>query len=709
MLRLRLLAALLPSLLLATNPAWAQRITRRVDPGITDRVIVKWRDSGVAAVLIPTVEERTARLGGSTGLALTAVRNLHDRLDVMRLPAPMLGGALQAVIAQLRADPSVEYAEPDARRFVEALPNDPHFYAGSDSRGQWEGQWYLLPSSSTTPAAIGATTAWDTTMGSASTVVAVIDTGVRFDHPDLGSAATGGKLLAGYDFVSCDNVDITPCGSSSTYLTSNDGGGWDPDPSDPGDWISSADLTNPIFKGCGQGDNKDQPYPSSWHGTRVAGIIGALTNNGRGVAGVAPNVLILPVRAVGKCTGYISDIVAAMRWAAGLAVSGAPANPNPAKIMNLSLGSNQPCSTTEQSAVNDVLAAGTLIVVSAGNDGGPVNSPANCTGVLSVAGLRHTGTKVGYSSVSSATTAIAIAAPAGNCVNVAVTSPCVYSIETTTNDGSTAPDTTTPESYTYAAYVAGDYTTSGGTTTCDPTKVNCEDVASVGTSFSAPLVAGTAALMLGANSALTASQIIARLKSSAAPFPTSSSTSSTACAVAPVTTDSSGSYTDTSQMNECVCTTATCGAGMLNAAAAVQAATGASVIISLSTTTASLGQKVTLSGTNSTAAAGHNIVAWQWSAGSGVSVANANQPVAYIVFPNFRPVTVVLTITDDQGVSLSTSATIEPASGSNSSSSGSSTGGGGPMGGFELVLLAGMVLLRLARHKMQGRTHPFSG
>jgi serine protease len=707
MLRLRLLAALLPALVLATNPAWAQRIVRHPDPDVTDRVIVKWRDSGVAAVQIPTVEERSARLSNSTGLALTAVRNLHDRLDVMRLPGPMRGSTLQAVIAQLRADPSVEYAEPDARRFVEALPNDPHFYAGSDSRGQWEGQWYLLPSSGTTPAAIGATTAWDTTMGSASTVIAVVDTGVRFDHPDLGSAATGGKLLAGYDFVSCDNADTTSCSASSTYLTANDGGGWDPDPSDPGDWISSSDLTNALFKGCGQGDNKDQPYASSWHGTRVAGIIGALTNNSLGVAGVAPNALILPVRAVGKCTGYVSDIVAAMRWAAGLSVSGAPANPNPAKIINLSLGSNQPCSTTEQSAVNDVMATGALVVASAGNDGGPVNAPANCTGVLSVAGLRHTGTKVGYSSVSSVTTAIGIAAPAGNCVNVAVTDPCLYSIETTTNDGSTSPDTTTPGSYTYAAYVAGDYTSSGGTTTCDPSKVNCEDVASVGTSFSAPLVAGTAALMLGANSALTASQIIARLQSSAVPFPTSSSTSSTACVLAPVTTDSSGSYTDVSQKNECVCTTATCGVGMLNAAAAVQAALGADAIITLSASSATLGQKVTLSGTNSTAAVGHTIVAWQWSAAPDVSVANANQPVAYIIFPNFRPVTVTLTITDDQGTSLSATATIKPGSGS-STSSGTSTGGGGPMGGAELALLAGLLLLRLTR-RGAASDHPFSG
>jgi serine protease len=194
-----------------------------------------------------------------------------------------------------------------------------------------------------------------------------------------------------------------------------------------------------------------------------------------------------------------------------------------------------------------------------------------------------------------------------------------------------------------------------------------------------------------------------RLKLSALPFPTSSSSIKTACTVEPNTTDSGGNYTDTSQKIECVCSTATCGAGMLNADAAVQAAITAQAIITLSSSSATLGQKVTLDGTGSTAAAGRTITDWQWTASNSVSVANANQPVAYIIFPNFRPVTVTLTITDNTGASLSVSATIQPGSGSSGSSStssnGTSTGGGGSLGWPELALAAGLGLARLARRK----------
>jgi serine protease len=478
-------------------------------------------------------------------------------------------------------------------------------------------------------------------------------------------------------------------------LIANDNGlGWHADPTDPGDWIDSTDITEPIFidSGCTTVEQ------SSWHGTRVAGIIGAVTNNGIGIAGVAPNTMILPVRAVGKCSGFMSDIVSAMLWAAGLPVGSLGTNPNPAKVINVSLGSNVPCSATEQDAVTTITAAGVLVVASAGNDGGPVNAPASCSGVLSVGGLRHEGDKVAYSSLSSTAAAIGIAAPAGNCVNLLADEVCQYSIETTTNSGLTTPGT---DAYTYAVFTSGYYTTSGSTVICNTALINCKNAASVGTSFSAPLAAGVAALMLAVNPNLAPTQLIARMQSSALPFPTSTSISTKACTIEPTTTDANGAYTDTSQNTNCLCTTATCGAGMLNAAQAVQTAIAPFVSITASATSASLGQRIRLDGSGSTAASGHTIASYQWTANPDASLENANQPVATLVFPAFRSITVTLTITDEDGASASASTTIK-------SAFAVATGSGGGALGLELLGLAALAAWRIrargGRAAERGRT-----
>jgi hypothetical protein len=102
-------------------------------------------------------------------------------------------------------------------------------------------------------------------------------------------------LLTGYDFI----TDAT---------VANDGSGRDADPSDPGDWINSTDTGTSQFKTC-------NVQISSWHGTRTAGILGALTNNSRGVAGMTWQAKILPVRVLGKCGGFDSDIIAGLVWA----------------------------------------------------------------------------------------------------------------------------------------------------------------------------------------------------------------------------------------------------------------------------------------------------------------------------------------------------------------------------------------------------------
>jgi len=467
--------------------------------------------------------------------------------------------------------------------------------------------------------AIDAQTGWNTTEGSAGVVIAQLDTGVRFDHADLLRAQAGGRLLPGYDFISAD-----PGSSGATFLTANDGDGRDPDASDPGDWISSADTKNPYFASCAMVAN------SSWHGTRTAGIMAALTDNGFGVAGVTWSTWILPVRVLGKCGGYDSDIVAGMQWAAGIHVAGVPDNPYPAQIENLSLGGAEFCPSVYSNVIPTLIAKGVLIVASAGNEGGPVDAPANCPGVAAIAGLREAGDKVGYSSLGPE---VALAAPAGNCgQNSAGTGLCLYELETTVNLGATTPG-------------ANGYT--------DEANPN------LGTSFSAPLVSGTAALMLAVNGNLVAPQLIARLKEGVPHFSNNTcggaTTTFPTCAADVVGTQppqcgTPGAFGDTTWEVECLCTTAVCGAGILNVpgalAAALRPIAGVTLPVSVSS-----GQTITLDASPSTAACGHSIASYAWVVTGGTATLNSNSGVTTSLKAPAagNPASVQLTVKDDQG------------------------------------------------------------
>jgi serine protease len=547
-----------------------------------------------------------AALTQRLGLATKASRQFAPSMHVVFLENTVYGADVAAVLDKLRADPAVAFADVDERRYPHALPNDPLFVPTATASGQW----YMRTPSTATPtsdaAATDAVSAWGITQGSSGTVIADVDNGIRFDHPDLLRAGFGGRLLPGYDFVGQD-LDSSNSAPQGTFLVANDGDGWDPDPSDPGDWIDSTDLMNTtVFpsKNCSTEN-------SSWHGTRVMGVLGALTNNDVGIAGMTWNPYLLPVRALGKCGGLDSDIMAAIRWSVGLTVfddsgSPIPENPYPADIINLSLGgTGSSCPSGYQSIVTQLTSMGVLVVASAGNESGPVDIPANCSGVLAVAGLRNVGTKVGYSSLGPE---VGIGAPAGNCVNATAGAPCLRSIDTTVNEGLTTP-------------AASAYT--------DQTNSN------LGTSFSAPIVSGIAALMRAANANLTPPQLIARMKASATPYPQ------------PVTTPPTPQCVNGSTSSvECACTTTTCGAGMVNAFSAVKAALNPIAAVKIPTGFTS--GSGTFDAGGSAPACGATIASYAWTSTPAIHIVSGAASSSVNVLATGAG-TLTLVVTDSSG------------------------------------------------------------
>jgi serine protease len=321
--------------------------------------------------------------------------------------------------------------------------------------------------------------------------------------------ALSGRVLPGYDFV-----------TESAYAA--DGGGRDADPADPGDFVSAADVANPnnLFKDCVIED-------SSWHGTIIAGMLSASTYNGSPLSGIAWSGRVLPVRVAGKCGAEVADIADGMRWAAGLAVAGVPTNPNPAKVVNISFGGTAACGSAYQTAVNELQAKGVVVVAAAGNEHTSPTRPASCAGVVGVAALNRDGFKAHFSNFGSALAATGIATVAGD-------------------DGA-------DPSASWNALADDGLLTVGllGTTTSPGNAVY--NYGYFGTSFSAPVVTGTIGLMLGVNPGLTYQQIVDGLRKTARPHVVSNYIA--ACSDA--------------NPGRCICTTATCGTGILDAEQAV--------------------------------------------------------------------------------------------------------------------------------------------
>ena len=312
----RLLAVLITTVTLLLNPVFlsggeAQALVPfdgsfsngLLAPGIpTDQIIIRYRDPVRAqGLVVPDSLNQIQRLSDAAGRRLEYFREMSGEAHVLRLPERLPVDQVREISNRLMALPDVAYAEPDYMMLPTLMPNDPQYVQ------QWN---YFAPSAGSF--GINAPAAWDITTGSAAIVVAIIDTGIT-NHADL-----SGRTVPGYDFISDSRV-------------ANDGDGRDSDPSDPGDWITTAENISGFFQGC-------RVTNSSWHGTHVAGTIGAASNNSLGVSGINWQSKILPVRVLGKCGGATSDIADGMRWAAGLSVSGVSPNANPARVLNLSLG-----------------------------------------------------------------------------------------------------------------------------------------------------------------------------------------------------------------------------------------------------------------------------------------------------------------------------------------------------------------------------------
>ncbi|NKX55290.1 S8 family serine peptidase [Arthrobacter sp. E918] len=372
------------------------------------------------------------RAAGAVGTGAEEKRTTAGGAKVIETGRPLDAAETRELTEALESRDDVEYAEPDLLLTPVMVPNDTHYNLQWDLYEDLGGM--RMPE------------AWDLSTGEG-TVVAVVDTGMTA-HSDLDE-----NVLPGYDMMSHPGM-------------SRDGDGRDANPQDEGDWYGWGE--------CGTSDSST----SSWHGTHVAGTIAAVANNGKGVTGIAHHAKVVPVRALGACGGYLSDISDAVIWATGGSVPDVPANPNPADVINLSVGVRSSCTASMQTAVDFAVGRGAAVVVAAGNEDEPAANvmPANCADVITVAASGPGGTLAPYSNFGDA---VDVTAPGGD-----MSAGDEGGIASTVNAGATTPAS---EDYGY----------------------------SQGTSMAAPHVAGLAALMVSANPGLTPARIEERLKATA--------------------------------------------------------------------------------------------------------------------------------------------------------------------------------------------------
>ncbi len=511
-----------------------------------DRLIIKFKDTAnTKAGSFNFTSARNQVSGLSTGKAfgeagdraqaLSYLKSVNPQTHVALTPQKLSRAELFALAKQIEQDPRVAYAEIDERAYPSFVPNDPGYQSGQ----QWH---YLAPSAA--PGGANLPAAWDRATG-AGVVVSVIDTGYR-PHVDLAA-----NILPGFDFISDVHM-------------ANDGDARDPDAQDPGDWMAPEDIVT-----CGRGSLKD----SGWHGTHVAGTIAAVTNNGIGVAGVAFNAKVLPVRVLGKCGGFTSDIAAGMLWSAGISVPGAPDNPNKAKILNLSLGGGGPCSETYQDAINAIRRAGSVVIAATGNNGTvALDQPSSCKGVIAVTAHTKLGDHTNYGNIGAGTT---LSGPGGG-HGVAELPGDGDKVYSTFNTGLTAPG-------------ADDYAGNNGT------------------SMATPHVAGVAALLVGLQPALSPDNVSAILVASARPHP-----AGTLCA----------------KRNDC-------GAGLLDANAALDRLQSLAPSVTAATTQPGVfrtGSTIELAAKAQAGSSGNTTFSYLWTQTAGPAVTLINSQTANTSF-----------------------------------------------------------------------------
>ena len=421
--------------------------------------------------------QNKAQTGGLPILGYTAIATASGQPDVTcQAPAGATTCAFTGLTPNVTY--SVSVTAKNARGTATSIPGVTPLDA------LFKDQWYL-----TAKYGVNAPNAWSKTMGSKNVIVAVIDSGIT-SHPDLDN-----QVIPGYDFV-------------SDPASSNDGDGWDANNADPGDYY--------------------QNEASSWHGTHVAGIIAA-QSNAIGVTGIAPNVKIQPIRALGSDGGNSSDLIAALHWAAGIRVAGVPDNKTPAQVVNLSMGTDSftPCRSPGQStgatevALAELKAAGITVVSAAGNFNVPAyqSYPGNCFPTINVGATAFSGDRASYSNYSvldnsGQMVGVDISAPGGDSKNPG-DAPAGTSgkIVSTLNDGVKGPG--------------------------NPIYRGEE-----GTSMAAPVVTGVVALIYSIKPKINFDQVWDVLKATVTKFPPGSSCE----------------------------TKLNCGAGIVNAGAAVAAA-----------------------------------------------------------------------------------------------------------------------------------------
>lgn len=444
---------------LLTRDARALPTTIAASTALHSRYIVGYRNGtaqrGSTAQALGTFRTALSRAGiAANGAQPTVrhVRRLATGADVVELSRALDRVASASLVRTLAADPSVAYVEPDrllhhtgmaAPRNVDPalVPDDTHY-------AQY--QWHLHD----TTGGINAPAAWDKATGEG-IVVAVIDTGIT-SHDDLDA-----NILPGYDFIT--DAFISRRETDERVPGAHDYGDWNDDPAE-------CDVSR-----------------SSFHGTHVAGTVAELTNNAMGMAGVAHDAKVLPVRVLGRCGGYLSDIADAVVWASGGSVDGVPANTTPAEVINMSLGGASVCEATMQSAIDTAVANGTVVVVAAGNNNADAANftPASCNNTITVGATRITGGRASYSNFGSK---VDLSAPGGG--GSIDGNPNGY-VWQNINDSETSPELGTQ--------------TYGGMS---------------GTSMAAPHVAAVAAMVQSiATTPLTPAEMETLLKSSARNFP----------------------------------------------------------------------------------------------------------------------------------------------------------------------------------------------